>query len=190
MTGNTINCAISLASCKIMDVGFYSTVIFAYFCGFAALRHIVAVQKASTGRFATRTVAPAVMLLFALTDVVLLRTDGSRWAMALVATATGLINAACTETTATGPLTMMTGHMQTMARVLSDAQRGVADAAAFKVARGSCLVLSCFTAGVMSGTFASGGAVRRLMPLRLTVPAFTALGAAYGAMLMLHGRST
>ena len=190
LTGNTINLAMSLASLRWLDFGFFSAIVLSYAGFFAVLRNLIAAQKAgSAQRFAVWTAAPAVLLLFVLTDLALARTGGSRWAMALLAGGCGLVNSACAETTGT-ITSMVTGHIQGIARVLADAQRGAADAASRRVARQSLFVVASFAAGVAGGTaFATGGVAARLMPAAVSLPAFSSLGVAYACILVLQDRA-
>ena len=181
MTGNTINFAYSLGSGLWLDCFFYISIILSYVGGIAAFRRVDLRRE-----YALSTVAPLVLVLFTLTDIITLRSGGSRWAMLCVVSASGLVNAACAD--ATGTITaMLTGHCQKLGNFVTDAVSGAANYADGVAARKSLFVMAIFAFGV-----ASGAAFERLVPLAIRsafpIPAYSVLGVAYAAMLVLNDR--
>ena len=101
-TGNAIQFAASLGMRRWVDVAFYSSLLLSFVAGVAAYR-IVDVKRKK--QLTTSTAGAMVASLFILTDVVLNRWHGTRWALLLVAAGSGLINAASSEET--GAITSM-----------------------------------------------------------------------------------
>ena len=106
MTGNVISFAISIAEARLADALFFISLIAAFVGGVSAYR-LMDVKLESSSTAAALTIA----ILLALTDLLVLRWPGSRWAFLSATTGFGLVNAASAQTT--GVVTnMVTGHLQ------------------------------------------------------------------------------
>ena len=172
MTGNTIALGVSIGEFRWLDASYFGAVLLTYVAGIAAFRVIDLRRR---GRFTLSAAAPVVFALFAATDLLLSLHDGSRWAMLLLATGFGLVNAASSESA--GAITcMVTGHLQKMSNQLVE------------FARTGCVgswqsasILSTFATGVAAAT-----AFARFSPAPLRrLPPFACMGAVYAGSFVL-----
>ncbi|EOD31016.1 hypothetical protein EMIHUDRAFT_449631 [Emiliania huxleyi CCMP1516] len=110
MTGNLLRCLECLTALRW-------ALIASYVGGFGAFR---VVDLSRRRRRTLSSVAPAVFALFALADLGLRLSNGSRWSILLLGVGSGVVNAASADST--GAVTcMVTGHLGRIARSLGDA---------------------------------------------------------------------
>jgi len=174
MTGNSMKMTSALCSARWVDVAYYATVIAAYVGGTMLFR-AASKLKSTEGEGAARSCAPAVLVLFALSDA-LTWSAPARWPMVALAMAFGVINAASFEGART-ITNMLTMHMHRLSNYVVD--RAVGTAPAFVEAdRRSVGVLGGFVIGA-----AWGITVAKLFPGFLAHGCATALGIAYAALL-------
>lgn len=98
MTGNTFQLSVALASLKVVDVLYYSTVLLCFVSGVGAYR-VVDVQRRR--RLTPSAIAPAVLALFCVGDVLQGHVRCARCALFPLALACGIVNAASSEVTGT-----------------------------------------------------------------------------------------
>jgi len=129
------------------------------------------------------SVAPAVFALFALADLGLRLSNGSRWSILLLGVGSGVVNAASADST--GAVTcMVTGHLGRIARSLGDAVSGGEAVApgSRRAAAESVRVVASFGAGATAALAAA-----RRLPAAAGV--LSGVGAVYAGLLYLHDRS-
>ena len=181
MTGHTYNLFFALSTLSLADAAFAFAVLLSYVSGVGALRRLGSLRGSKP---LSTVAAPTALALLLLADVMLAHTGGSRWAMALVAAASGVVSSACIAMT--GSITaMVTGHMQVVSNALADALGGGSAPAMTKPMRTSLIVIGSFGAGVASSAVL---AARRLLPPIIALPTFSVIGVAYALALVLHDR--
>ena len=182
MTGNAMKMTGAAVACRWGDVAYFATIIMGYVVGAAAYRITVAVAAAmSTTRkrkmTAPRALAPVVLVLFTLCDV-LAPGEATRRTIAvpLLAVAFGMINGVCffTQQTITN---MLTVHLHRLTHFGVDTALGGAPVLG-PADRRSMAVLGAFVGGAALGVTIAAEA-----PRFLACGCFTALGVAYAAML-------
>eukprot|EP00315_Gephyrocapsa_oceanica_P054263 CAMPEP_0185496082 /NCGR_PEP_ID=MMETSP1366-20130426/18036_1 /TAXON_ID=38817 /ORGANISM="Gephyrocapsa oceanica, Strain RCC1303" /LENGTH=193 /DNA_ID=CAMNT_0028105141 /DNA_START=57 /DNA_END=634 /DNA_ORIENTATION=+ len=120
MTGNLLRCLECLNALRWVDGAFFTALIASYVGGFGAFR---VVDLSRRRRRTLSSVAPAVFALFALADLGLRFSNGSRWSILLLGVGSGVVNAASADST--GAVTcMVTGHLGRIARSLGDTVSG------------------------------------------------------------------
>ena len=172
VTGNTISLGAYLGELRWLDATYFGAVLLTYIAGIAAYRVIDLRRRR---RFTLTAAAPVVFALFAMTDLLLVHYTGSRWAMLLLATGFGLVNAASSESA--GAITcMVTGHLQKMSNQLVDFVR-TGSVGSLQ----SASILSTFAAGVAAAT-----AFARFSPAPLRrLPPFACMGTVYAVSFVL-----
>lgn len=180
MSGTTIQLAASLGALNALDALYYAGVLLCFVAGVGGYR---VVDLRRQRRLTPSAVAPAVLLLFIASDVLLGRPRLSRVALYTLATACGLINAVSSEVTGT-ITSMVTGHVQRLSNALVDwAAPGELASATRAAASRSLRVLATFILGVVAGVRVFG-----TFGKPLPTYCFTSLGLIYAAMLTLHDR--
>jgi len=184
MTGNTINFMSAVAANRLSDGLFFLAMVVNYVAGISGFR-LLSLRKG----LPAAALAPCILVLFAAVDGLMLST-ASRWPLLLLALCFGYINALSSERT--GIITcMVTGHFQKIGDLAANAATGPLSASQRRTALTSASIVLAFTLGVGTGSglrraalgpAALGATLRR-------VPTFTALGAAYAALLTWGDRA-
>ena len=223
LTGNTIQAANALSTLRLADMAFFLSILGSYMVGFGAYRavdrsvqghnsNVEGVTGAINGSGNPRrkrlvtpaVVAPVIMSLFTLYDMLVIKTGAGRWTVPILVVGSAMINSAGLESTG-AVCNMMTGNFGKTANFITDFTLhkilgGPEPSAELKKgARKSGKIIGSFFAGVaLTGAMITGG--ERLLariPLlgidaALTIarlPHFTILGAAYATLLLLYSRT-
>ena len=218
LTGNTIQAANALSTLRLADVAFFLSILGSYMFGFGAYRavdrsvqehnsNVVGVNNDNPRRRRLVTpavVAPVIMSLFALYDMLALRAGAGRWTVPILTVGSAMINSAGLESTG-AVCNMMTGNIGKAANYITDLTLhkilgGLEPSAELKRgARKSGKIIGSFFAGVtLTGAMIAGGEglLARIpfvgVDAALTIarlPHFTVLGAAYATLLLLYSRT-
>ena len=225
LTGNTIQAANALSTLRLADMAFFLSILGSYMVGFGAYRAVdrsvqeynsnVVVEvngnadSAENPRRRKRLVTPAVvapviMSLFTLYDMLVIKTGAGRWTVPILVVGSAMINSSGLESTG-AVCNMMTGNFGKTANFLTDYALykflgGPEPSADLKRgARKSGKIIGSFFAGVaLTGAMITGG--EQLLAgipfvgadAALTIaslPHFTILGAAYATLLLLYSRT-
>ena len=224
LTGNTIQAANALSTLRLADMAFFLSILGSYMVGFGAYRAVDrSVQDHNSNvvvdvngnadsaenprrkRLVTpAVVAPVIMSLFTLYDMLVIKTGAGRWTVPILVVGSAMINSAGLESTG-AVCNMMTGNFGKASNYLTDFTMhkflgGPEPSADLKKgARKSGKIIGSFFAGVaLTGAMISGGEqLLSRIPLvgisaSLTIaslPHFTILGAAYATLLLLYSRT-
>lgn len=223
LTGNTIQAANALSTLRFADMAFFLSILGSYMVGFGAYRAVDrSVQEHNSNvvevngnadsaenprrkRLVTpAVVAPVIMSLFTLYDILVFKTGAGRWVVPILVIGSAMINSAGLESTG-AVCNMMTGNFGKTANFLTDCTLhkflgGPEPSADLKKgARKSGKIIGSFFAGVaLTGAMIAGGEqlLARIpfvgIDAALTIaslPHFTMLGAAYATLLLLYSRT-
>ena len=223
LTGNTIQAANALSTLRLADMAFFLSILGSYMVGFGAYRAVDrSVQEHNSNvvevngnadraenprrkRLVTpAVVAPVIMSLFTLYDMLVIKTGAGRWTVPILVVGSAMINSAGLESTG-AVCNMMTGNFGKTANFLTDCTLhkflgGPEPSADLKKgARKSGKIIGSFFAGVaLTGAMIAGGEqlLARIpfvgIDAALTIaslPHFTMLGAAYATLLLLYSRT-
>lgn len=223
LTGNTIQAANALSTLRLADMAFFLSMMGSYMVGFGAYRAVDrSVQEHNSNvvevngnadsaenprrkRLVTpAVVAPVIMSLFTLYDVLVIKTGAGRWTVPILVVGSAMINSAGLESTG-AVCNMMTGNFGKTANYLTDYTLhkflgGPEPSADLKKgARKSGKIIGSFFAGVaLTGAMIAGGEqlLARIPFVSIdaaitiaSLPHFTILGAAYATLLLLYSRT-
>ena len=223
LTGNAIQAANALSTLRLADMAFFLSILGSYMVGFGAYRAVDrSVQEHNSNvveangnadsaenprrkRLVTpAVVAPVIMSLFTLYDMLVIKTGAGRWTVPILVVGSAMINSAGLESTG-AVCNMMTGNFGKTANFLTDCTLhkflgGPEPSADLKKgARKSGKIIGSFFAGVaLTGAMIAGGEqlLARIpfvgIDAALTIaslPHFTMLGAAYATLLLLYSRT-
>jgi uncharacterized membrane protein YoaK (UPF0700 family) len=202
MTGNTVSMCFKLATWDAADRGYFGDVallgsaILHHCAGFTMFRCVD--QRLKRRSLSCTAMAPLVFGLFAATDLCCRRFPATRWHMLLLDFACGILNAIGAEK-ANMVTTMVTGHYFILCTALSDflASGEPLLSERKREALKSIGVVFCWGSGAILSTLAAKNTVVRrvLRPLGMETTyvrrniaglKFTALGAIFASILLLH----
>ena len=217
LTGNTIQAANALSTLRLADMGFFLSILGSYMIGFGAYRAVDrSVQEHNSNtlegsggsmrrkRLVTPAVlAPVIITLFALYDMLAVKSIAGRWAMPILVVGSAMINSAGFESTG-AVCNMMTGNFGKTANYITDLTLhkflgGPEPSPELrKGARRSGKIIGSFFSGVaLTGAIITGGdrllarlpfvGIDALTIARL--PHFTILGVSYATLLLLYSRT-
>ena len=220
LTGNTIQAANALSTLRLTDMGFFLSILGSYMIGFGAYRAVDrCVQEHNSNtlvelevgggsmrrkRLVTPAVlAPVIITLFALYDMLAVKSIAGRWAIQPLVIGSAMINSAGFESTG-AVCNMMTGNFGKTANYITDLTHhkllgGPEPSPELrKGARRSGKIIGSFFSGVaLTGAIITGGdrllarlpfvGIDALTIARL--PHFTILGAIYATLLLLYSRT-
>lgn len=184
MTGHTLNAAVAVAARRAVDVGFCVSTIACYVAGVVSYR-IADLELDS----APAALAPVVFALLVTVDQLCAPARFGlrfRWAVPILAAAFGIVNSASNEEAA-AITCMLTGHFTKVTVHLTNvASRRPAAAAQARAAQESARVILSFVVGAVGAASAKAATAAGVFPAGL--PTFSAIGAAYAAVLLRHSR--
>ena len=219
LTGNTIQAANALSTLRLTDMGFFLSILGSYMIGFGAYRAVDrCVQEHNSNtlelevgggsmrrkRLVTPAVlAPVIITLFALYDMLAVKSIAGRYSMVILVVGSAMINSAGFESTG-AVCNMMTGNFGKTANYITDLTHhkflgGPEPSPELrKGARRSVKIIGSFFSGVaLTGAIITGGdrllarlpfvGIDALTIARL--PHFTILGAIYATLLLLYSRT-
>ena len=217
LTGNTIQAANALSTLRLADMGFFLSILGSYMIGFGAYRavdrsvqeHNSNTPEGSGGsmrrkRLVTPAVlAPVIITLFALYDMLAVKSIAGRWAMPILVFGSAMINSAGLESTG-AVCNMMTGNFGKTANYITDLTLhkflgGPEPSPDLRkgALRSGKIIFSFFSGVALTGAVITGGdrlltrlpfvGIDALTIARL--PHFTILGAAYATLLLLYSRT-
>lgn len=192
MTGNTIRFATAVAEARILDALFHASLITSYAVGVGIFRVLdIKVrhgekEASSSSQQLLTTVAPIILALFVLADMLAHWFDNNRIHAPLLSVGFGIMNAASADATGGTILYAMTGHITRMGRNIVDY---------FMLSKPKCLqsfksrlrIVACFAAGIAL----SVKAAQYMMVLSSSVqpPLWTTAGVAFAALFLWYGNT-
>lgn len=187
MTGNTIKFAMSLAESRWTDALFHVSLITSYVVGVGIFRCIdIKVrhgkEKGPSNQLLP-TVAPLILCLFVLADVVShVVGDNTRLHAPLLSIGFGIMNAASADATGGTILYAMTGHLSRIGKTYVDYLL-LGKTKCFKSFKSHLRIVCCFAAGIGI----SAKAAQYLIPLGFHLPMATTAGIIYTALFLWYG---